>query len=87
MRVRCSIDEIEMDGDFGPVAGVFASCSRCAYETESFGTDEASVRRCLALMREECPNGECNFYVHEEDEDEDEATSWRATAERWRRLR
>lgn len=37
------------------------------HETQSFGTSEASVRRCLALMREECPNGENNFYIAEDE--------------------
>jgi hypothetical protein len=32
-------------------------------ETESYGTSEASVRRCLVMLREECPRGERNFYV------------------------
>jgi hypothetical protein len=43
-----------------------ASCSRCGHETESFGSSERSIERCLALMREECPAGEMNFYVAED---------------------
>jgi hypothetical protein len=63
MRVQCSIDETELDGDYGRVPGIVVTCSRCGYETESFGTSEVSVRRCLALMREQCPNKEENLYV------------------------
>jgi hypothetical protein len=66
MRVTCAIDEIELDGDLGSVPSVCATCSRCNHETESFGTSEASIARCLVLMREECPEGETNFYVDED---------------------
>jgi hypothetical protein len=63
MKVECDIEEVELEGDYGPVDGVCATCSRCDHQTESFGTSDASTRRCLVLMREECPFGEDNFYV------------------------
>lgn len=70
MRVECEVNLVEMTNDDGrEVAGVCATCSRCEHETESFGTGDASVKRCLVLMREECPKGEANFYV-EDDSDE-----------------
>lgn len=73
MKVSCSIDFIELEGDNGrEIESVCATCSRCGHETEAFGTDPASVRYCLVTMREECPEGERNFYVAEDGEDEDE---------------
>jgi hypothetical protein len=63
MRVACDIGYVDLDGDYTTVEGVRATCSRCGYETESFGTSDASIRRCLAVMREECPNGERNYYL------------------------
>lgn len=63
MRVDCNVDEVELEGDYGPVEGVTVTCSRCHHSTESFGTSDASVKRCLALLREECPKNERNFYV------------------------
>jgi hypothetical protein len=64
MRVKCKIVEVERDGDFGTtVPAVVATCDRCSHETESFGRSEASRRRCLVLMREECPEDESNYYV------------------------
>lgn len=63
VNVSCEIEETELEGDYGMVASIHASCSRCGHETESFGTSERSIQRCLALMREECPAGESNFYV------------------------
>ncbi len=66
MRITCHIEEIDMDGDYtASVEGVQATCSRCGHTVESYGTDERSVRRCLAVMREECPEGENNFYRSE----------------------
>ena len=71
MRVSCTIEETELESDNGrPMDGVQATCSRCRHTTESFGTEEASRRRCLVLLREECPEGEYNFYI---DEDENES--------------
>jgi hypothetical protein len=67
MRVPCSIEETELENDRGrPVPGVVATCSRCRHETESFGTGEASRRRCLAVMAEECPENEENYYFYED---------------------
>lgn len=64
MRVECEVVEVDLENDDGhDVEGVKAVCSRCDHETESFGTGDGSRRRCLVLMREECPNGERNFYV------------------------
>jgi len=68
-RRLCTIQETELENEDGvPVDSVTATCQHCDHETESFGTSEASRKRCLVLMREECPRGEENFYV---DEDED----------------
>jgi hypothetical protein len=64
MRVDCEVSYVTLTNDNGiDVDGVEVVCSRCGHKTQSFGTGERSVKRCLALMREECPEGECNFYV------------------------
>jgi hypothetical protein len=68
MSVACEAEEVELEGDFGPVGGVCARCRRCGHETESFGTSEASVRRCLVRMREECPRRQLNYYTAADDE-------------------
>ena len=65
MKVSCSIEETSLQGDYGDVEGVCATCSRCGHTTESFGTGDGSRRRCLMLMRENCPEGESNFYEEE----------------------
>ncbi len=68
MRVECEVTEVTLTNDDDrEVEGVCATCSRCGCETESFGTGEASVKRCLVLLREQCPKGERNFYVETEE--------------------
>lgn len=47
------------------IDGISAACSDCGHSTESLGTSSASIRRCLALMRESCPRGENNYYTTE----------------------
>jgi hypothetical protein len=63
MRVACDIAYVDLEGDYTEVEGVCATCPRCGHQTESFGTSPASVRRCLALLREQCPNGDNNYYL------------------------
>ena len=66
MRVQCEVESTTLVGDYSDdIDGVMATCPRCGHETEAYGTDENSVKRCLMAFREECPNGERNFYVGE----------------------
>jgi hypothetical protein len=63
-RIEFQIEETELENDSGRmIPGVIARCSECDHETESYGTGENSRKRCLVLMREECPCGDDNFYV------------------------
>lgn len=66
MQVECEVDYHEIEGDYGPVDSVTVTCSRCGHEVSSFGDGGASIRRCLAVLNEECPKGENNFYFCEE---------------------
>lgn len=63
MRVEVDVEEEELDGDYGPVQGLRLTCDRCGHEVEVFGTEEASAKRGAVMLREECPNGEDNYYV------------------------
>lgn len=64
MKIKVSINECDVENDDGHVGdGVQAECSRCGHQTESIGTGSGSRRRCLVLMRDECPKGERNYYV------------------------
>lgn len=69
MRVECEVEEVVLENDEGrEIDGVRVVCDRCGHCTESLGTTGRSVRRCLVLLREECPRHEENFYVVEDDE-------------------
>jgi hypothetical protein len=62
-RVETIIDEVELDGDYGPVDGLQVTCAVCGHSVEVFGTSDASARRGAVMLAEECPRGERNFYV------------------------
>ncbi len=63
-KIECEIVYGSEENDYGAdVPCVHAICSKCEHETMSFGDSEASVKRCLALMNEECPECENNFYL------------------------
>lgn len=71
MKIPCELDFTTNPNHRGILVDcVIAVCTRCEHTTESFGTHDASIKRCLVLMREECPYDEQNFYI------EDEETAW-----------
>lgn len=61
--VYAELSYITLAGDRGEVPSVCATCSRCEHATESYGTGEKSVARCMILLREECPLEQHNFYT------------------------
>ena len=63
---RAEATQTTIQEDYRPVDGVSVECSWCSHTVESFGMGEASIKRCLVLMQEECPKDENNFYVHED---------------------
>jgi hypothetical protein len=65
MKVKCKVVK---DTSQGGQPQLTAECLRCGHETTSFGVRDASKKRCLALLRDECPNQEENFYVDEDDD-------------------
>jgi hypothetical protein len=66
MRVHCSVQYVDMDAAHGVMPGVIVTCNRCGHETHSYGQQEGSLRRCFALLSEQCPEDESNFYTEEE---------------------
>jgi hypothetical protein len=63
-KIECEIDLVMLEDERGiPVPGVRATCTACGHSTESFGDGPRSVKRCLCLLREECPMGESNWYA------------------------
>lgn len=69
-RIPCEIDFGEEENEFGFLTEcTYAVCSRCGYETMSFGTNADSIALCFAKMREECPEEENNTYCDEDQEE------------------
>ena len=71
-EVGCTVDYLQLENDDGrEVDSVEVTCKKCDHTTQSYGDSAASVRRCLLLLREECPQNESNWYIAEGGEDED----------------
>ena len=69
-KVECEVNYIELENDSGrTIPSIEVTCSKCGNTAEAFGTSSRSIKRCLAQLRETCPEGENNFYVAEELED------------------
>jgi hypothetical protein len=47
-------------------ACVKVTCGECGHVEMSFGTSDKSIRRCLVLLKENCPLGKRNYYTVEE---------------------
>lgn len=66
-KIKCEIIYDTETNDYGTDSTcVRAICSKCGHETMSFGDSDVSILRCLALMREECPEEENNFYIEDD---------------------
>jgi len=70
MRIKCDVEETEMEGDYATIDGICVTCGECEHSVEVFGTSPRSVRRALVMLREECPEGGNNFYVADGSDDE-----------------
>ncbi len=65
-RVEVEVEETELENEDGiAVDGICVTCTRCDHEVEVFGQGLKSIRRACIMLREECPNGEENFYVED----------------------
>ncbi len=67
--VKCVVDYTYAENESGNEQEcVVVECSECAFTQQSWGHGDKSVRRCLVLMGERCPNDADNFYILERDE-------------------
>lgn len=67
MRVLVHIEETTLTNERGyDQDGIEATCARCEHTVEVFGTEDASIKRACATLREECPFKEHNFYQPDE---------------------
>jgi hypothetical protein len=62
-RIKPSAGRIKVDVEEDSyVRGIKATCSRCGFEVEVFGTSDRSAKRGAMMLRQGCPNGENNYY-------------------------
>lgn len=67
-RIPCEVATTTVENEQGrEVEAISATCLECDHETVAYGTSEKSVTCALAKMRDECPRGQRNFYVNEDE--------------------
>jgi hypothetical protein len=72
MKVPCSVrygDETFQSGR--QVETTEVTCSRCEHVEVSYGTSDKSMKRCLVMLRDNCPFAETNYYTCDEAEGDD----------------
>jgi len=68
-KVECAVTFDQAKNDQGRMQDCTkVTCGNCGHTTQSWGTGPGSVKRCLMLLKEECPEGESNFYVGDVDD-------------------
>ena len=66
--VTCLVDYTYAQNESGnDQECVIVECGECEHVEQSWGHGDKSVRRCLVLMGQHCPEGEENFYILERD--------------------
>lgn len=66
-KIECDVTPTSVEFQGRDVLGVRVTCSACDHWEEAGGRSARSVRKCLAMLRENCPEGEKNFYVADEE--------------------
>lgn len=67
-QIECEVHFFDKDNGQGrgkTTPAVRITCGKCMYEVEVFGQGSDSIKRGLATLREECPQGKKNWYVEE----------------------
>lgn len=71
MRIECEVRAATpTNGQGVRQDGVEVECGDCGHCETAFGTGPKSVRRALIKLRDNCPEGETNFYVAADGEDD-----------------
>lgn len=71
-RVPCEVRILDTEAGTGSTSGgIEITCDRCDHcitiHVNGTSGEDATIRKGMVLMREECPKGERNFYYQEED--------------------
>lgn len=63
-KIECEVEHTEQENDHGNMQQcTVVTCGECGHVERSWGVSEGSQKRCLILLKENCPRGETNFYV------------------------
>lgn len=66
-RIECEVKAAEVEFNGRLIDGVEVTCTDCGHVETAGGTSDKSVKRCLAQMRDNCPEGKDNYYVSDDD--------------------
>jgi exodeoxyribonuclease V alpha subunit len=62
--IKADIEESIVTNDNGiEVPCIYATCTKCGHITMAYGNSNESIKAALAMLKEQCPDGENNFYV------------------------
>ncbi len=65
-KIFCEVEYSTDENDEGvEVDCVIVTCSKCGHQVQSWGDSDQSIKRSCAVMSEECPESESNFYEAE----------------------
>lgn len=62
-RIECEVKAAQVTLDGRVLAGITVTCTDCGHCVAVAGESERSIKRGLATLRDECPEGQENFYV------------------------
>ena len=64
-KVECTVEDCTVEFKGRQIPGVLVTCGECEHAEECGGRSDASVKRALMQLRENCPEGRNHFYVQE----------------------
>ena len=62
LKVDVQLSQTYLDTEGGYTSGLELTCPRCGLTVEVYGDSMASAKAGAAMLRGDCPRGECNFY-------------------------
>lgn len=73
-RVEVDVVETEVVSRFGGdrLPGLSLLCQKCDYRVKVCGIGPRSYRAGYCLLRQQCPRGEWNYYVCDEEPEEEQ---------------
>ncbi len=68
-KVPCAVELVEVENENGRMQkATRVTCGDCGETAEAFGQSDASKKRALCLLKENCPMQRSNYYVDEDEQ-------------------